>query len=95
MPVSQKRLGEIAAIADENIDTSDIPEADKAWFEGAKLVRPPGGESTAGPVGNVERRRSAANASMNCHSSSQASAESRMAPAGRPTRGGSGRRART
>ena len=64
MPVSQKRLGEIAAIADEDIDTSDIPEADEAWFEGAKLVRPPGRESTAGPVDNVERRRSAANASM-------------------------------
>lgn len=62
MPVSQKRLGETAAIADEDIDTSDIPEADEAWFEGAKLVRPPGGESTAGPVDNVETRRSAATA---------------------------------
>ena len=62
MPVSQKRLGEIAAIADDDIDTTDIPEADEAWFEGAKLVRPPGGESTAGPVDNVERRRSAATA---------------------------------
>jgi hypothetical protein len=41
-------LDEIAAIADEDIDTSDIPEADEAWFEGAKLVRPPGGKSTAG-----------------------------------------------
>ena len=39
MPVSQERLGEIAAIADEAIDTTDIPEADEAWFEGAKLVR--------------------------------------------------------
>ena len=48
MPVSQKRLGEIAAIADEDIDTTDIPEADEAWFEGAKLVRPPGGEGTGG-----------------------------------------------
>ena len=62
MPVSQERLGEIAAIADEDIDTSDIPEADEAWFEGAELVRPPGGEGTAGPVDNVERRRSAATA---------------------------------
>ena len=50
MPISQKRLGEIAAIADEDIDTSDIPEADEAWFEGAKLVLSPGGENTAGPV---------------------------------------------
>ena len=60
MPVSQERLGEITAIADDDIDTTDIPEADEAWFEGAKLVRPPGGEGTAGPVDNVERRRSAA-----------------------------------
>ena len=50
MPVSKERLAEIAAIADEDIDTSEIPEADEAWFEGAKLVLPQGGESTAGPV---------------------------------------------
>ena len=62
MPISQKRLGEIAAVADEDIDASDIPEADEAWFEGAKLVLPPGGESTAGPVDDVQRRRSAATA---------------------------------
>ena len=62
MPVSQKRLGEIAAIADEDIDTSDIPEADEAWFEGAKLVLPPGGENTAGPVDDMQRRRSAVTA---------------------------------
>ena len=48
MPVSQKRLDEIAAIADQDIDTSDIHEADEAWFEGAKLVRPRGGEGTGG-----------------------------------------------
>ena len=58
MPISQKRLGEIAAIADEDIDTSEIPEADGAWFEGAKLVLPPRGENTAGPVDDVERSRS-------------------------------------
>ena len=48
MPVSQRRLGETAAIADEDIDTTDIPEADEAWFEGAKLVHPPGGVCTGG-----------------------------------------------
>jgi len=53
-------LAEIAAIADEDIDTSEIPEADEAWFEGAKLVLPLGGESTAGPVDDVERPSSAA-----------------------------------
>ena len=53
MPVSQNRLDEIAAIADEDIDTSDIPEADEAWFEGATLARPPGGEGAAG----TRRRR--------------------------------------
>ena len=62
MPVSQKRLGEIAAIADEDIDTSDVPEADEAWFEGAKLILPPGGENTAGSVDDAQRRRSAATA---------------------------------
>ena len=62
MPVSKERLGEIAAVADEDIDTCDIPEADEAWFEGAKLILPPGDESTAGLVDNVERRRSAATA---------------------------------
>ena len=44
MPVSQKRLAEIAAIADDDIDTSEIPEADEAWFKGAKLVLPQGGD---------------------------------------------------
>jgi len=59
---AKKRLAEIVAIADEDIDTSEIPEADEAWFEGAKLVLPQGGESTAGPVDDVERPRSAATA---------------------------------
>ena len=36
MPISTKRLAEIAAIADDDIDTSDIPEADEAWFQDAK-----------------------------------------------------------
>ena len=36
MPISTKRLAEIAAIADDDIDTSDVPEADEAWFQDAK-----------------------------------------------------------
>ena len=59
MPISQKRLAEIAAIADDDIDTSEIPEADEAWFKGAKVVLPQGTESTAGPVDDRETRRSA------------------------------------
>ena len=37
---TRKRLAAIAAIADEDIDTSDIPEADEAWFARAKLIVP-------------------------------------------------------
>jgi superfamily II DNA or RNA helicase len=40
MPISKKRLAEIAAIADEDIDTSDIPEADEEFFKKAKLTLP-------------------------------------------------------
>src|ERR1700730_13534205 len=40
MPISKKRLAEIAAIADEDIDTSDIPEADEEFFKKAKLTVP-------------------------------------------------------
>jgi superfamily II DNA or RNA helicase len=42
MPISKKRLAEIAAIADEDIDTSDIPEANEEFFEKAKLIVPVG-----------------------------------------------------
>ena len=59
MPISQKRLAEIAAIADDDIDTSEIPEADAAWFKDAKLVLPQGAETTAGPVDDMETPRSA------------------------------------
>ena len=62
MSISQERLAEVAAIADEDIDTSEIPEADEAWFKGAKLVLPQEGESTAGPVADMERPRSAVTA---------------------------------
>src|SRR5260370_37580553 len=40
MPISKKRLAEIAAIADEDIDTSDIPEADEEFFKKARLIMP-------------------------------------------------------
>src|SRR5271165_1083702 len=40
MTISKKRLAEIAAIADEDIDTSDIPEAGEEFFKKAKLTMP-------------------------------------------------------
>jgi hypothetical protein len=46
MPISKKRVTEIAAIADEDIDTSDIPEADEEFFRKARLVLP---DSSASP----------------------------------------------
>lgn len=46
MPISKKRLAEIAAIADEDIDTSDIPEADEEFFKKAKLILPNRSAST-------------------------------------------------
>ena len=42
MTISGKRLAEIAAIADEDIDTSDIPEAGEDFFKRAELTVPPG-----------------------------------------------------
>ncbi len=59
MPISKKRLAEIAAIADEDIDTSDIPEADEEFFKKAKLTVPGrpalSGASTHG-VGSSTRK---------------------------------------
>src|SRR5271168_2503314 len=40
MTISKRRLAEIAAIADEDIDTSDIPEAGEEFFTKAKLTVP-------------------------------------------------------
>ena len=54
MPVSQERLAEIAAMSDADIDTSEIPEADEAWFKGARLVLPQEAETTAENVDDVE-----------------------------------------
>ena len=42
MPIYKERLAEIAAIPDEQIDTSDIPELDEAFFANARLVLPAG-----------------------------------------------------
>ena len=40
MPISQTRLKELASRSDQQIDYSDIPELDEAFFQKAKLVRP-------------------------------------------------------
>jgi hypothetical protein len=40
MTITDKRLAEIMAIKDEDIDTSDIPEADEAFFARARRVPP-------------------------------------------------------
>jgi uncharacterized protein (DUF4415 family) len=40
MPISKKRLAEIAAIPDSQIDYSDIPELDEDFWKHAKLVMP-------------------------------------------------------
>ncbi|MEW7006754.1 BrnA antitoxin family protein [Lentilitoribacter sp. EG35] len=42
MPISKKRLAELAAIEDKDIDMSEIPEANEAFFKTAKLLLPPG-----------------------------------------------------
>ncbi len=47
MPISKKRLAEIEAIRDKDIDTSDIPEMDETFFKTAKLVMPAGTSKTA------------------------------------------------
>lgn len=40
-PISKERLRELAAIPDEEIDFSDIPELDEAWFAEAVVWTPP------------------------------------------------------
>ena len=40
MSISKKRLQEIEAIQDENIDYSDIPEADENFWRRAELQMP-------------------------------------------------------
>lgn len=50
MPISEKRLADIVAISDEDIDTSEIPEANEAWFKDAKLVIPQGARNAPQPI---------------------------------------------
>lgn len=38
-PMSEERAKEIEAMTDEDIDFSDIPELDEAFFKNAKLVK--------------------------------------------------------
>ncbi len=40
MPISKKRLEEIKAMRDKDIDTSDIPELDDLFWDNAELVMP-------------------------------------------------------
>ena len=42
MPISKKRLADIQAIPDEDIDTSDIPELNETFFQNARLILPAG-----------------------------------------------------
>ena len=44
MTISQKRLEEIEAIRNEDIDYSDIPETDAAFWADAELRMPPAKE---------------------------------------------------
>ena len=44
MTISRKRLREIEAIRDEDIDYNDIPETDAAFWADAELRTPPGKE---------------------------------------------------
>lgn len=41
MSISPKRLAELEALKDEDIDYSDIPELDEEFFRNARLVMPP------------------------------------------------------
>ena len=50
MTISKERWAEIAAIPDEEIDTSDIPELDAAFFEKARIVFPGSTPKDAGPA---------------------------------------------
>ena len=40
MTLSKKRIGEIEAMKDEDIDYSDIPETDEAFWAEAEFVEP-------------------------------------------------------
>jgi superfamily II DNA or RNA helicase len=53
MPISKERAAEIAAVPDDKIDTSDIPEQSAAFFRAAKLVVPGATEARS----TVEKER--------------------------------------
>jgi hypothetical protein len=59
MPISKKRADEIAAVADDDIDTTDVPEAGEAFFRKAELVLPLDAASTGvgETVGSPAHRR--------------------------------------
>jgi superfamily II DNA or RNA helicase len=48
MPISRERATEIAAIPDDDIDTTDIPEVSSGFFRTARLTLPEGGRKNAG-----------------------------------------------
>ena len=50
MSISKKRIAKIAAIADEEIDTSEIPEVSEDFFKRAKLVLPNDSEQLSGRI---------------------------------------------
>ncbi len=52
MSISKRRLDEIAAMTDEDIDTSDIPEMAEAFFANARLHLP-GGQAATGRGANI------------------------------------------
>jgi hypothetical protein len=56
MPISKKRAAEIAAMADKDIDTSDIPEAGEDFFRNAKL-RSPDHLAWASTNGSAKRKK--------------------------------------
>jgi len=58
MLMSKKRLAEIQAIADQDIDTSDTPEAGEAFFKTAKL-RMPDGQAASGTRADIIGRQAA------------------------------------
>ena len=57
MPISKTRLAELAAMPDSMIDTSDIPEADEAFFKSAKLRQPLGPQRAHVPSVSVSYAR--------------------------------------
>ena len=87
MSISKKRLAEIAAINDEDIDTSDIAEVNEHFFRTARLIMPESGTKKAVSMridedvlewfkaqgkGHLSRMNAVLRAYMIAHHSSQA-----------------------